>query len=137
MTLPTECRLAYDLHRQFGRVCSRAGGSAVCGACIGDPDAPALGFRRQSRDPDAPFVRRELTTPAERITEAWRQDWARQKIGLRKRGDVTRQGAGDRAGPLSDSAPGAERVQRDPGAPERQAEPLPRVGPTTTWRTRP
>lgn len=43
---PAECRLAYGLHEQFGRVCSRKGGSAVCGECIADPDAPAMGFRR-------------------------------------------------------------------------------------------
>jgi len=42
-----ECRLAYGLHEQFGRVCSRAGGDAICGECIGDLDAPILGFRRR------------------------------------------------------------------------------------------
>lgn len=41
-----ECRLAYNLHEQFGRVCSREGGGAVCGECIRDRDAPAMGFRR-------------------------------------------------------------------------------------------
>ena len=45
-TSPPECRLAYGLETQFGRVCSRMGGDAVCGECIRDPDAPALGFRR-------------------------------------------------------------------------------------------
>ena len=45
-----ECRLAYDLHLQFGRVCSRLGGDAVCGECIRDADAPALGFRRRPVD---------------------------------------------------------------------------------------
>lgn len=43
---PAECRLAYGLESQFGRVCSRLGGDAVCGACISDLDAPMLGFRR-------------------------------------------------------------------------------------------
>ena len=42
----TECRLAYDLENQFGRVCSRKGGDSVCGECIADIDAPAMGFRR-------------------------------------------------------------------------------------------
>lgn len=43
-----ECRLAHDLHLQFGRVCSRQGGDAVCGECIADLDAPALRFCRKS-----------------------------------------------------------------------------------------
>lgn len=31
---PADCRLAYGLERQFGRVCIRIGGRAVCGACV-------------------------------------------------------------------------------------------------------
>jgi hypothetical protein len=27
-------------------VCSRQGGDRVCGSCVGDIDAPAMGFRR-------------------------------------------------------------------------------------------
>lgn len=45
--IAVECRLAYDLHLCTGLVCSRQGGDAVCGACIGDSDAPAMGFRRK------------------------------------------------------------------------------------------
>jgi hypothetical protein len=43
---PEECRLAYDLQNWPGRVCSRKGGASVCGECIRDIDAPAMGFRR-------------------------------------------------------------------------------------------
>lgn len=31
-----ECELAYGLERQFGRVCRRRGGTAICGRCAGD-----------------------------------------------------------------------------------------------------
>lgn len=31
-----DCKLAYGLERQFGRVCSRRGGRAVCGLCLRD-----------------------------------------------------------------------------------------------------
>ena len=31
-----DCRLAYRLERQFGRVCRRKGGASVCGACLAD-----------------------------------------------------------------------------------------------------
>jgi hypothetical protein len=31
-------------------VCSRKGGDRVCGECIGDIDAPAIGFRRSRPD---------------------------------------------------------------------------------------
>ena len=31
-----ECRLAYGLERQFGRVCRRKGGASVCGMCLAD-----------------------------------------------------------------------------------------------------
>lgn len=47
LVIPYICKpLAYDLHLWPGRVCSRQGGNAICGECIGDIDAPALGFRR-------------------------------------------------------------------------------------------
>jgi predicted DNA-binding protein YlxM (UPF0122 family) len=42
-----ECKLTYNIHNQFGRVCSRAGGNAVCGVCIKDINAPAMGFARR------------------------------------------------------------------------------------------
>lgn len=41
------CPLAYGLHQWPGRKCSRQGGDHVCGACISDVNAPALGFRRR------------------------------------------------------------------------------------------
>jgi hypothetical protein len=44
----SECTLAYGLESQFGRKCSRAGGDAVCGACIGDINAPAQGFGQKA-----------------------------------------------------------------------------------------
>lgn len=49
--------LAYNLHKFGPGRCSRKGGTRVCGICIRDEYAPALGFQRR---PPVEAIREEI-----------------------------------------------------------------------------